>query len=168
MFVFSLKASKLKYLLTAMICTVVVVAVITLMPETEHTVKVNGMLSQYENEKKISFDDIDDTEDIIELAQSLGYTLEQTPVETVNMKIPSKLDAVLLKYNELQKQQGFNLAKYKNKKVTRYTFKVLELPQDSELPKEPVLLSVILYKDEIIGADVYYSGLNAVVKPFLT
>ena len=162
MFVCSLKASKIKFLLSAAICAVIVAAVVTFLPDTEHTVTVNG--TQYDN--KIKFDGIKGEEDVRQFATNLGYVLEEAPLEQYEVKLPSKMDAVLEKYNDLQKSQGFNLAKYKNKTVNRYTYIVKELPDSQPLPKEDVLLTIIVYKDKIVGGDLYFTGTE--VKPFLS
>ncbi len=165
MFICSLKASKIKFILSAVICVFAAVAVIALMPDTEHTVSVNGI--QQDADKEIKLDGIKDESDVFELIQNLGYSVEQTPYEKVQTKIPSKLDAVLEKYNELQKSQGFNLAKYKNKKVDRYTYKVTALPENQPLPEDDVLLTVIVCKGKVIGGDLYISGADSQVLPFL-
>ena len=89
------------------------------------------------------------------------------PAESVTVKLPSTFDAVLEEYNEIQKSQGFNLAKYKNKEVTRSTFRVTALPDNQSMPAEDVLLSHIVYKDKIVGGDLYFTGSNPEVKAFL-
>ena len=160
MFVFSLKASKLKYLLSAVLCAAAAVFVITLMPDTEHSVSVNGTVSEYKDSRKIRFDDIDDKEDVIEFAESLGYCVDGNKAEVVEVKLPSKADAVLEEYNNLQKSQGFNLMKYKNKNVVRYTFPVTKLPDEQSLPEDTVLLTIIVCKDKVIGGDLYFTGKN--------
>ena len=160
MFVFSLKASKLKYLLSAVICAAVIAAVIVLLPDTEHSVTVNGTVSEYE-QGKIRFDGIKDKDGVVSFAESLGYKVDAQNAETVSVKIPSQTDAVLEEYNSLQKSQGFNLMKYKNKTALRYTFKVTELPDEQSLPEDDVLLTVIMYKDKVIGGDLYFTGENA-------
>ena len=166
MFVFSLKASGLKYLLSAVICAVVATVVILLMPDTDHSVSVNGTLSEYED-GKIRFVGIKDMDGVISFAESLGFGVDKSSAETVEVKIPSKTDAVLEEYNNLQKSQGFNLMKYKNKKAVRYTFKVTSLPDEQSLPEDDVLLTVILYKDKVIGGDVYFTGKDARVTGIL-
>ena len=166
MFVFSLKASKLKYLFSALICAVVLTFVILLMPETEHSVSVNGNVEEYE-EGKIRFDGIKDIDGVVRFAESLGFSVDARSVEAAEVKIPSKTDAVLEEYNNLQKSQGFNLMKYKNKTVSRYSFKVTKLPDEQSLPEDDVLLTVILYKDKVVGGDLYFTGKDARVKGIL-
>lgn len=166
MFVFSMKASGLKYFLSAAICIVVAVTVILLMPDTEHSVSVNGNVSEYE-EGKIRFDGIKNLDGVVKFAESLGFSVDKDSAQTVEVKIPSKADAVLEEYNNLQKSQGFNLMKYKNKTAVRYTLKVTELPDEQSLPDDDVLLTVIVLKDKVIGGDVYFTGNNARVTGIL-
>ena len=78
-----------------------------------------------------------------------------------------KFDAVTQKYNDLQKSQGFNLEKYKNKTVKRYTYTVSGLPDNMSLPEDGVLLTLLVYKDKIIGGDLYFTGKDSRVMPFL-
>ena len=163
MFVCSLKASKIKILFSVALCAMIAAVAIVLMPETEHSVTVNG--TQYD--KKISFDGMKSEGDLVQFAENLGYAVEAAPTECVEVKLPSKMDAVLEKYNELQKSQGFNLAKYKNKTVTRYTFRVTALPDAQTLPKDEVLLSLIVCKNKIIGGDLFFTGAKERVQPFL-
>lgn len=163
MFVFSFKASKFRILFAVVLCALIAFAAVVLLPETEHTVTVNGVQS----DRKIRFDGMKTTADLAAFAENLGYAVDATPAESVNVKLPHKFDAVLEKYNEIQKSQGFNLAKYKNKEVMRHTFRVTALPNEEPLPKEEVLLTFILHKDKIIGGDLFYTGEQNGVYPFL-
>ena len=162
MFVFSLKASKLKIFFTITLCALAAASAFLFVPDFEKTVKVNGM--RYD--KKISFDGIKDEEDVKKFAENLGFSVE-TPKETEEIKIPVKFDAVTQKYNDLQKSQGFNIEKYKNKTVKRYTFSVSGLPDNMSLPEDEVLLTLLVYKDKIIGGDLYFTGKDERVAPFL-
>lgn len=162
MFVFSFKASKFRVLFAVVLCALIAFTAIVLLPETEHSVTVNGV----QFDRKIRFDGIKSTDDLAAFAENLGYAVDASPVESVNVKLPSKFDAVLEKYNDIQKSQGFNLAKYRNKEVVRHTFRVTALPDEQTLPKEDVLLTFILHKDKIIGGDLFFTG-DQNVCPFL-
>lgn len=154
MFVFSFKASRFRLLFAAVLCGAIAFAAVLLMPESEHTVTVNGVgLDQ-----RIRFDGIKDTPSLVEFAESLGFAVEPEPVESVETKIPHKFDALLSAYNDLQKSQGFNLAKYRGKAVRRSTFRVTMLPNGQTLPEDDVLLSLIVCKSTVIGGDLYFTG----------
>ncbi|MBP5245086.1 MAG: hypothetical protein J6036_01340, partial [Clostridia bacterium] len=72
MFVFSLKASKLKIFFTITLCALAAASAFLFVPDFEKTVKVNGM--RYD--KKISFDGIKDEEDVKKFAENLGFSVE--------------------------------------------------------------------------------------------
>lgn len=163
MFVCSFKASKLKYLVALAVCACFAVAVIALMPDTEHSVTVNGTQTEYEDNLKIRFDGIKSKADVVSFVESLGYAVDASSADFAQIKIPSKPDATLTEYNKIQKSQGFNLFKYKNKTVSRYTFLVTALPDMQTLPEDEVYLTVILYKNKVVGGDVCFSGENAEV-----
>ncbi len=155
MFVCSFKANKFKLFLSAGLIVLAAAAAIALFPETEHAVTVNGT----QDGRDIRFDNVKTAADAVTFAESIGFRVDPTPKETAEVTIPSKFDAVTEQYNEIQKSQGFNLAKYKNKKICRYTFTVTALPGGQTLPAEgDVLLSLLVYKNKIIGGDVFYSG----------
>lgn len=162
MFVFSFKASKFRILFAVVLCALIAFAAVVLLPETEHSVTVNGVQS----DRKIRFDGMKTTADLARLPKisAIGGC---DAGRSVNVKLPHKFDAVLEKYNEIQKSQGFNLAKYKNKEVVRHTFRVTALPNEEPLPKDEVLLTFILHKDKIIGGDLFYTGEQNGVYPFL-
>ncbi len=163
MFVYSFKATKIKLLASVAACILLATCAILLLPDTEHSVTVNSS----EIDGKIRFDGIKTVDDLVKFAENLGYSVDAVPAESVELRIPSKFDAVLEKYNDLQKSQGFNLGKYKNKTVSRYTFRVTALPDEKSLPKEDVLLTLILCGDKIIGGDLFYTGENSSVTGIL-
>lgn len=68
-------------------------------------------------------------EDRIAYLQSLGWDVEPEPVETLQFLLPETLEEPYLSYNELQLTQGFDLAQYVGKQVTRYTYTVTNHPQ---------------------------------------
>ena len=154
MFVFSFKASKFRILFAIVLCVCLAFAAVALLPESVHSVTVNGVPT----DRKIRFDGMKTIADLAQFAENLGYSVDAEPVESVNVKLPNKFDAVLEKYNNIQKSQGFNLAKYRNKEIVRHTFRVTALPDESALPQEDVLLTLLLHKDKIIGGDLFYTG----------
>ncbi len=78
------------------------------------------------------------------------------------MTVPESFDKVYLGYNEMQKEQGLNLAKYQGKTVTRYTYKVTNYPDYDGT----VYISLLVYKDKIVGGDVCSADVNGFVHGF--
>lgn len=78
-----------------------------------------------------------DREDLPQLAdnaqrvsylQSLGWEVEAEPVETLQFLLPDPLEEPYLSYNELQKEQGFDLSACCGQQVARYTYAVTNYP----------------------------------------
>ena len=71
-------------------------------------------------------------EDRVAYLQSLGWTVEAEPVETLQFLLPDTLEDPYLTYNELQKEQGFDLSACCGKQVSRYTYTVTNYPGRTE------------------------------------
>ena len=69
------------------------------------------------------------------------------------MNIPAEFDETYEKYNELQKQQNFNLEKYKNTRVKSWSYEILNYPgyEDGEGVIRGNLLTC---NGTVIGGDV--------------
>lgn len=61
--------------------------------------------------------------------RELGWEVEEEPVTTLQFLLPPQLKGDYVAYNDLQKQQGFDLEACCGKQVTRYTYAVTNYPQ---------------------------------------
>ncbi len=84
----------------------------------------------------------------LQYIESLGWQVEEGDFMEVN--IPEEFDDVYTKYNELQKQQGFDLEDYKGKRAMHYSYTIKNYPTG----EEGVTLCLVVYKDKIIAGDV--------------
>lgn len=82
-----------------------------------------------------------------EFIEKLGWEVEMN--EFCEIQIPYDFDEVYEKYNEIQLSQGFDLSKYKGKRVMKYTYDVLNYPNETE-----VSLNLLVYKNKLIAGDV--------------
>lgn len=89
-------------------------------------------------------------EDRIALLESFGWQVEEDPVEFMEVKIPSEFDATYAQYNEVQKEQGFDLTKYAGKHVMKYSYAVANHPSG----EKDVIATILVYKNKLIGGDV--------------
>lgn len=71
-------------------------------------------------------------EERIAYLQSLGWTVEPEPIETLQFLLPAELEEPYRSYNELQLSQGFDLSKCCGKQVARYTYAVTNHPEQAE------------------------------------
>ena len=64
----------------------------------------------------------------VEYLQSYGWEVNPEPMETLQFLLPKELPEPYITYNELQKQQGFDLTACCGKQVERYTYEVTNYP----------------------------------------
>lgn len=89
-------------------------------------------------------------EERIAYLQSLGWEVEPTPIFEQEITLPKEFPEVLTQYNELQRQQGFDLAEYAGKKLTLYTYRITNHPDAEEADA-----SLYVYRTELVGGDVH-------------
>ena len=94
---------------------------------------------------------------IVEYIEELGWEIEATPKEITYLTIPKQFDAVYETYNAVQKHSGFNLEEFKGKKVTRYTYRVLN---HKESKTTRVIAGVFVYENTIIAGDISSADVN--------
>ena len=143
MFVYSIRSATIKFVCAIALSLVVLISLVALIPsyDAKEGTTVSSDISYvriYENSDRIAF------------IEQFGWKVAETPLETVEVCVPETFDNVYLGYNEMQKEQGLNLAKYKGKTVTRYTYKV-ENYHDYD---GTVYVNLIVYRGRIIAADI--------------
>ncbi len=155
MFVFSIKASTLK--IGAIVCASVIalVVLLTMIPVTEPT----AASLMYSPVSSYNYNNINSNDDRITFLKQFGWEVDQEPTETVKVTIPTKFDKIYIGYNQLQKQQGLDLSKYKGKEVTRYTYKITNFKEYGGT----VYANIVVYRGKIIGGDVCSADLNGFV-----
>ena len=125
MFICTVKANTLKFIgvvgLAVLSLAVIIFCIPEYTPVTTNSIAVS--VSKY------NFEKIKTAEDVEEFLAQFGWEFEKEPIEEVTMKIPAEFDKVMNAYNELQKNQGLDLSKYKGKQVTRYTYTVTNYPE---------------------------------------
>lgn len=77
-----------------------------------------------------------------------GYSTDGTE-NSKQVKIPTEFNDVYTQYNEVQKQQGFDLEKHKGKTVTIYTYNIVDYES-----KDSVVADLIVDNGVLIGADL--------------
>ena len=82
--------------------------------------------------------------------EGFGWEVEEIPENVEEVKLPREPDEIMKKYNEIQKQQGFDMSSYYGKNVKRYTYIVTNYPQKPE----GIRAHVFTYKGKIVGGDV--------------
>ena len=143
MFIYSVKASTLKFAAIVIVGIAVFLSLFILIPPYEEG--AGGLEAA-----AISYDKVKTDEDRRAFLSSLGYELSADACESVKVKIPREFDRIYAGYNEIQKVLGFDLSKYKNREVERYTYKVTNY----EGYEGVVYANLLVYRDKIIGGDI--------------
>lgn len=85
---------------------------------------------------------------------SLGWQVDATPLETLDLQLPEKLEGDWSDYAELQKSQGFPFSDFAGEPVRRYTYTVTNYPGEVQ----SVQANLYLCGDQIIGGDIMALG----------
>ena len=111
----------------------------------------------------IDFSGMKTNEDRVKFIKNFGLDVSEEPIETEEFSVPEDFERVISGYNEIQKKQGLDLTKYKNKKVTRYTYRVTNY-QGYE---GEVNVNLIIYKSAVIACDVSSADPTGFVLPLV-
>ena len=150
-----MKANTVKFFGVTAIAMVALVTLLVFIPSAEPAMS-DGVLTSVEN---VKFDKIKSAEDRIEFLRQFGWEVEPAAVEEAEVTVPEEFDKVYQSYNELQKKQGFDLAKYAKKTVKRYTYRITNYSgYDGE-----VLVSILVHKNKVIGGDVCSADANGFI-----
>ena len=158
MFIYSVKASTLKVVAVALVSVVALVFLLNAIP----TYDPNASSLEYTNVGSYNYTGIKTNEDRIGFLSQFGWTVEENFLEEVNVTIPNEFDKVYVGYNDIQKQQGLDLSKYKNKDVKRYTYKITNYPDYEGI----VYANLLVYRGRVIGGDICSADVNGFVCTF--
>ena len=96
----------------------------------------------------------------IEYIRSYGWEVGIAPTAIKEIRIPANFDDAYEQYNALQREQGFDLRKYRACYAYKYTYDILNYAEPSPVP---ICVNLIVYDGRIIGADISSSEANGLV-----
>ena len=156
MFIYSLRASTLKFFAVVCVALVTLITLIAFVPAYgEDGTAVSG-------EVEYDYDGVKTAEDRIEFLRQFGWEVKSEPVEAVEVTIPSEFDKIFTGYNEIQRRQGLDLSDYKKKKVMRYTYEVTNY----EGATGTVYANILVYRNRVIGGDVCSADVKGFIHGF--
>ncbi len=158
MFIYSVKASTVRFFGVLILSVVTLVTLIALIPAAQPT----AVGLRYSPTAEINFSRIRTNEDRVAFLAQFGWEVEAEPKEEVSVTVPAQFDKVFVGYNEIQKQQGLDLTKYRRKTVMRYTYTVKNYP-DYE---GTVLATLLVYRGRVIGGDLCTEDPQGFVRGF--
>ena len=98
-------------------------------------------------------------EDGVQWLREQGWEAEASPSQ-IEVLIPAKFDQIYESYNDIQKGQGFDIARYQGETVTKYTYLVKNYPGEPD----GVAANLLVYEGRLIGADLCSLELGGFLK----
>ena len=144
MFIYSLRASTLKFFGIMVLSIGILFGLLLFVPQYEAAEALDS------TEETVNYSNIRTNEDRIAFIAQFGYTVESEPLESCSFTLPEEFDRVMAGYNEIQKQQGLDLSRYRKKELTRYTYTVTNY-EDYE---GTVYINLLIYRDRVVGCDI--------------
>jgi len=154
MFIYTVKASKLKFFALLLCSVAVLLTLAAVIPGAEDFGDVAVVTYNYGN--------IRTNDDRVSFLKSFGYEVETEPLEVKEVKVPEKFDSVYERYNDVQRAQGLNLKRYAGKTAMRYTYRITNYGS----PESATYANLLVYDGSIIGGDVCALGENAFIHGF--
>ena len=172
MFIYSFKASSIKFfgiLCVAMAALITLIAFVpayaggdTKKPNASGGLAVDAPEAESGVTVSVRYDKVKTADDAAKFLGQFGWVVDAGSVETKEVTIPAQFDKVFAGYNELQKSQGLDLSKYKKKTVTRHTFTVTDYPDYDGT----VYANVLVYRGRVIGGDICSADVNGFIHGF--
>lgn len=144
MFIYSLRASTIKFCAVVCVALATLITLIAFIP----VVAVDDVSAAAKAD--IDYSGIKTNEDRVKFLAQFGWQVEPEAVESVEVTIPEEFDKIFTAYNELQKRQGLDLSKFKKKNVQRYTYKITNYDGYDGT----VYANILVYRNKVIGGDV--------------
>lgn len=158
MFIYSMRAGTLKFFGIIGVALAALIVLIAFVPgeQAELSATAAGDTVAYH------YDKVKTPEARLEFLRQFGWEVNPEPLEQTEVVIPGEFDKVYAGYNEIQKNQGLDLGRYKNKTVTRYTYEVTNYPDYAG----KVLVNVLVYRNRVVGGDVCTADINGFIHGF--
>ena len=153
MFIYSVRASTIRFFSVIALTLALLVGILVFGGD--------GQIAVSASSAKIDFSGVKTNDDRIEFISECGVKVEGEPVETVEFRVPENFDRIIAGYNEIQKSQGLDLTRYKNKKATRYTYEA------SDYNGKPAFVNLVIYKGTVIACDISSTDPNGFVEPLV-
>ncbi len=141
MFVYTMKASGVKFFAVIALSIAVLTVAISILPSVTAASDVASVTTDFKNIKT--------EEDMVNFLSQFGHEVEPTATNTYEIEIPDEFNSVFEKYNDIQRAQGLNLKRYVGKDATAYVFKVTNYEYEGE-----VFATLFIRNGRVIAGDI--------------
>lgn len=141
MFVFTMKASGLKFFGVLALSVALLTTAIGILPSVNAAADVASVATDFKN--------ISTEQDMVNFLSQFGHTVDPKPIEVFEIEIPKEFNSVFESYNEIQRAQGLNLKRYLGKDATVFIYNVTNSEYEGE-----VLATLFIRNGRIIAGDI--------------
>lgn len=141
MFVYTMKASGIKFFAVVVLSVCLLATAIGILPAVNAASDVANV--------NIDFKNITTEEDMVDFLARFGHEVEPKALNSYELEIPEEFNSVYEKYNEIQRAQGLNLKRYHGKDATAYIFKVTNHEYEGE-----VFATLFIRNGRVIAGDI--------------
>ena len=141
MFIYSIRASTVKFIILTL-CLSVLVGALAISGAADSVSAVSLAT-------EIDYSGIKTKENRIAFMKNFGIQVDADSESEETFRMPDNFDRVIEGYNQLQKKQGLDLSKYRNKKVTLYSYKVTNYKGEGE-----VMANLFVHRGKIVACDI--------------
>ena len=141
MFVYTMKASGIKFFAVVILSVAILATAIGILPSVNAASDVANVTTDFTN--------ISTEEKMIDFLSSFGYEVEPKPAYIYEIEIPENFNSVYENYNEIQRAQGLNLKRYAGKTATAYIFKVTNYDHNGN-----VFATLFIRNGRVIAGDI--------------
>lgn len=134
------------------------------------TLSLSFLLINKDKKKNVALSEIGEyslaaqsNDDRIKFLSQFGWDVNPNPIEISSITIPSKFNSVYENYNEIQRKQGLDLNKYKEKNCIRYTYQILNYKSSPS----GVRANILVLNDKVIGGDICSIELDGFMHGFV-
>jgi len=142
MFVYSVKSNQLKpfFVMSFVVLSIVVLVFLIKTDKTKQTASVEKSFEAETCEQRLFF------------LSSFGWKADEKSEEVSEVIIPEEFDEVYTSYNELQKQQGFDLSPFAGKRVKKWTYTIVNYPGYEN--RDCIKATLLVFDGQVIGGDI--------------
>lgn len=97
----------------------------------------------------------------IEYIKSFGWEVDNKPVDTMSISLPSSSDSIFSAYCKTM-EPLFDLSQFSGKRVLRYSYKVKNHIESSS---NMIRINILIYEENIISADISSLMENGFILP---
>lgn len=99
--------------------------------------------------------DVSTADGRVKYLSGLGWKVDPASERSVRLMLPEKFAGVMADYNDMQKQQGFDLEKFAGQQCTQYTYAVTNYPEGGS-----VLATLYVRGHRVIGGDIHSASVE--------